>query len=64
MTRQTNMNEAQLLKDNRYLEGYKNAWHALWLELIHTGDGLISGEDVIKMMTRIEEDKLPRGDGQ
>ena len=63
MTRQMNMNEARLMKENRYLEGYKQAWHALWQELTTVGDGVISGEDVIKMMSRIEEDKLPPMEG-
>lgn len=44
-------------------EGYRQAWHALWQELTTVGDGIISGEDVIKMMSRIEEDKLPPMEG-
>ncbi len=44
--------------ENRYLEGYRQAWHSLWQELTTVGDGLISGEDAIKMMERIEENKL------
>ena len=63
MTRQTNINEARLMKENLYLEGYRKAWHALWQELTTVGDGLISGEDVIKMMSRIEENKLPPAEG-
>ena len=71
MTRQTNINEARLMKENRELneqiialgEGYRKAWHALWEELTTVGDGLISGEDVIKMMSRIEENKLPPAEG-
>lgn len=44
-------------------DGYRKAWHALWQELTTVGDGVISGEDVIKMMSRIEEDKLPPMEG-
>ena len=44
-------------------DGYRKAWHALWQELTTVGDGVISGEDVIKMMSRIEEDELPPAEG-
>ena len=65
MTRQTNMNEARLMKENRELNEQSlrsvmdtESMARAVARATTVGDGLISGEDVI-VMSRIEEDKLP-----
>jgi hypothetical protein len=57
MTRQTNMNEAQLKEEN---ERWETHWIFLRAWLNEVADGHISGNDVIQVMDSLR----PRGDEQ